>query len=202
MKLCAVIPLATSRQDRVASAGRLLEVLGRCFPGIVIHVAARAVGGVSNKPTANSDLARALDAVSSEFVLFIEDDVVLSDSFGPVVEECLAKMEAAPSVGMISLFSRIAPRPELELPYFFRHSAGRFKQSQAVLMRRALASEWARQLRLPQSVLDWDIVLCRATIELGLHVLTRLPSVAQHRCLPSVFGHHADYTSPTFSPEG
>jgi hypothetical protein len=194
-ELSAIIPLATSHLDRVDSASEILTILGRCFPGIVVHIVARAVEGASDKATANADLARALGYVSSSTVIFIEDDVHLALSFGEAVCESLARMAADPRLGLVALFSRRNGPPG-----FREIAAGRFKQSQAVLLTYALAYEWRRQLGLPQAVPDWDIVLRRACEALAVRTEERLPSVAQHRCFPSVFGHKcSDFRAPTFA---
>lgn len=197
MTLEAVIPLATSRSERVESYAGIVTALGAAFPGLVIHTVAREVTGTSDKATANADLARCLGSVAADHVVFIEDDVALSGGFREAVERSIRRLDKREKLGMVSLFSR------RDGPPGFRPVPDRrFKQSQCVVMHRRVAIEWARQLRDVHPTRDWDVVLCRAPLVLGLEVEELLPSVAQHRCIPSVFGHHADYTAPTYSQEG
>jgi hypothetical protein len=200
----AVLPAVFSRPDRAESVQNLLIRLAQQCPGITVRI-------VPQWPK-NPDPRAAFEAIAAglahlyhPWVLYLEDDCQLSSRFG--AEALLDLEQAAENWGAISFFSAGPQDAQLVARKKRFYPAGNpFILSQCVLMRWVVAQEWG------DGLLEWwaaasegrqkapDIALGEAAGRLGMQIMVRVPNLAQHRAIPSVFGHTNPRISRTFVP--
>jgi hypothetical protein len=182
----ALVPLVVSI-ERLTSLSELARNLGEQCLGIRMSVIPQWRKEPDSKAAFKS-IAVGLAECTRPWVLYLEDDVELSQDFGA---KLLKRLPLVPGVGALSFFSPAARDIDFYRAGRFTYEAPRpFVWAQCLLLRRELAHAWA------ESLFNWDghptsidNALTPAADKLGLSVCVALPSLAQHRSLDSTWGH-------------
>jgi hypothetical protein len=198
----AVIPAVMSIPERAASVNNLLCDLAKQCKGIVARVAPQWEPQRAS-PDVYHAISAALAGVRKPWVLYFEDDVVLSSRFGVEALKVLDKIDG--NVGSVALYS---PRADdvlrLQRGESLYNPGGPFLYIQCNIIRQdvafKMADELIRQLECGKSIMTPDIVLGDVCQQMRQKILVSLPSLVQHRRGPSVFGSPKWQESPTFVP--
>jgi len=193
----AVVPAVVSIPERSRSLGLLLAALARQCPGLTVTVAPQWQTRPGVEPRAAFEaIEQALRSVWAPWVFYFEEDVELSQTFGTAALDVLKSAE--PDWAGVSFFSRgrgdrrrmaDGERIVVSMPFVY---------AQCVAVRREVAEYWRGR------ILDWwdaaprgkqkapDMALSDCCEELGRNIVTSLPSLVQHRRIPSAFGHDTE----------
>jgi len=202
--ISVIVPLISNVPERLQSVSELLLKLSYEFSEITVHILPRLLKEIPDKIYACKDISNTiLNIKSSEWIIFIEDDVEIGTGFGKSVYDGIDHIKDNADIGAIALFSpRRLDEERLrrgEKYYIDKHQ--HFRQTQAVLMTAKVANLWAEKLQQDNLICyDWDIILGDTCKENNLSILIALPSTAQHRGFEnslldgfkSTFGHRND----------
>ena len=197
----AVIPAVMSMPERANSVRELLKDLAKQCPGIKVHVMPQWYEETPNWRDVFVTISRGLRNLTSPWVLYFEDDAELATDFG---EHAMAAIESADeSCGAISFFS---DRETDQRSHRFRIDIATlpFINSQGVAIRKEVAVLWGEKM------VEWwdsvtrhkkkapDMALGDICCQAGYRIMIHLPSIVQHRKIPSAFGHGYHSFSKTF----
>jgi len=200
----AIIPAVVSIPERADSVRQLLIDLSKQCPGISATVIPQWKDHPKAAPRlAFESISKGLKGVSSPWVFYMEEDIQLSSKFGELVPEVLNQVEVGH--GAISFFSqKKADVKVLKLGRKCYLAGHPFTYSQCMAMKLVVAQAWEKML-LPwweSAPLDKkrapDMALGDCCRDLGLKIMISLPSLVQHREIPSGFGHGYCPRSYTF----
>lgn len=201
----AVIPTVVSIPERADSVRELLVALGKQCPGIKVHIVPQWYDQEPNWREVFETISYNLQGITKPWILYFEDDAQLAPDFGeralPVINEI------DDDCGAIAFFSaRREDHPmlkyddvhlyESELPFVF---------SQGMAIRKEVADAWS------QNMVAWwdratkkyehkapDMALGHACYQAGYKIFIYLPSLVQHRQVPSAYRHTYYPHSKTF----
>lgn len=198
-----VIPAVMSIPERADSVLELLRELSRQCSGIKVHIMPQWYEETPDWRDVFVTISRGLQNLTSSWVLYFEDDAELAPDFG---ELAMAAIESAEdSWGAISFFS------DREIDHFICkgqikmcEAYSPFVNSQALAIRKEVADLWGQKM-----VAWWDRVtrhkkkapdmaLGDICCQAGYRIMIHLPSIVQHRKIPSAFGHGYHSYSRTF----
>jgi hypothetical protein len=199
----AVIPAVMSMPKRADSVRELLKDLGRQCPGIKVHIMPQWYEETPNWRDVFVTISRGLQNLTSPWILYLEDDAELAPDFGELAMSDIKSVHD--ECGAISFFS---DREIDQLIYRGQPKMNGailpFINSQGLAIRKEVADLWG------QKIVDWwdratkhkkkapDMALGDICYEAGYEILIRLPSIVQHRKIPSAFGHTHHPHSKTF----
>ena len=204
----AVIPAVMSMPGRADSVRELLKDLAKQCPGIKVHVMPQWYDKIPNWRDVFITISRSLQNVTSPWVLYFEDDAQLAPDFGERALPIINNVDGTvrPYCGAIAFFSSRSydlqrfndgiTLYEPELPFVF---------TQGMAIRKEVVEAWS------SSMVEWwdcarknyekkapDMALGHACYQAGYKILVHLPSLVQHRQIPSAYRHTYHPYSGTF----
>lgn len=189
MTIAVCMPTVAKRRAERAALGEALEAV---FAWVLVREQHEAETFLDNVVGALTTAA----ARPVEYVLTIDDDVALCPDFAARLDAVID--EHSPLA--MTLYSR-SPSDVEDMRHGLTANRARYVHPTALLMRRSVARDFASALRLDPL---WDDRPGRAFMRFwrryapGQRVLNALPSLVQHRGLPSLLGHTGRRQSLTF----
>lgn len=196
----AVIPTVLSIPERAESLHQLLLQLGQQCPGLWVRLLPQYERPPDIARHACAVIGAGLRDITRPWVLFVEDDAELAEDFGARALEAL-QQEPADAVSFFSPWAEDLNRLRRGERYY--PAPRPFVYSQCVALRSELADAWGVCLptwpdRSPDQRAAIDHALGYCCDELGASLVIHVPSLVQHRQVPSAFGHSSSPRSPSF----
>jgi len=199
----ALIPAVMSMTERADSVRQLLIDIGRQCPGMRVRIMPQwRVEEPESWREVFATISAGLEDLSRPWLLYFEDDAQLGPEFG---DRVLPILDAADDdCGAVSFFSdnqrdlkRMLQKTQLyESGYPFVHAQGlAIKREVAAAWGKMMVSWWDRSKEKKAP----DMALGDCCRDLGLKIMVHLPSLVQHRDIPSAFGHTHCPKSKTFN---
>jgi len=199
-----VIPAVVSIPERLQSLTTLLADLAIQCPGVVVHTIPQWTTDKYTERDAFVAISNVLAGATRRWVIYMEEDVELDPEFGARVPQILTELPSTHPFGAVSFFSSDEQDKERLAKGVYIYEREEFFHSQCIAMRLHVAQAWQRMIvpwwdAAPQRkkrCIDLSFGSCCK--EIGTNLLTYLPSLVQHRQIPSGYGHTICPRSNTF----
>jgi hypothetical protein len=194
-----VIPTINSMPERQESIDNIISKL--YIDKKNINIAAQDKNNKDDRRKIFGCIKSILDGISSDWMLYFEDDVELSDNFNKLAANAISDVEK--DTGVISFFS--FNKKDIQL---YKSGIRMYNANYPFYYAQCLAIRYEVVIAWKEMMLDWcnssqfkyqDLCLGDCCKDINKNIMIYLPNLVQHKKLESSYGHTVHPISYTFN---